>query len=139
MYYHDVDKANPKKNTLEYVSMRLRQRYAVRNALRWLEIKDRTIGYKKMEAFMEISVERFGDHDTLVALGQLGTKNFINHWASPFYVLVSILKKYAKEIPATLRAHYKDIVSKQTRFCGKVKMIGNRTYGLSEWLWETYL
>ena len=79
MYFHDVDKAHSKRNTLEYVSMRLRKRYAVRNALRWLEIEGTTIGYKKMEAFMQISVERFGDHDILVALGQLATKSFINH------------------------------------------------------------
>ena len=68
---------------------------------------------------MHISVERFGDHDTLVALGQLGTKSFINHLASPLYVHVSALlyvhvsalKKYAKEILAALRAHHKDIIS----------------------------
>ena len=29
LYFHDVDKAHPTKNTVEYVSMRLRQRYAV--------------------------------------------------------------------------------------------------------------
>ena len=34
LYFHDVDKANPQCSTLEYVSMRLRQRYAMRNALR---------------------------------------------------------------------------------------------------------
>ena len=111
LYFHDVDKAHPRKNTLEYVSMRLRQRYAVRNALRWLEIEGRTTGYKKMDAFMQINIERFGNHDTLVALGQLAIKNFINHWASPLYVHVSALKKYMKEIPAALRAHHKDIVS----------------------------
>ena len=86
---------------MEYVSMRLRQRYAMHNALRWLEIKGMTTGYKKMDAFMQINVERFGDHDTLVALGQLAKKTFINHWASPVYVHVSALKKYVKEIPAT--------------------------------------
>ena len=69
------------QNILEYVSMRLRQGYAVRNALWWLEIEGRTIGYKKMETFMKINVECFGDHDTLVALRQLRTKSFINHWA----------------------------------------------------------
>ena len=99
LYFHDVDKAHPRKNTLEYVSMHLRQRYAMRNALRWLEIEGRTTGYKKMDAFMQINVERFGDHDTLVALGQLATKSFINHWASPLYVHVSTLKKYVREIP----------------------------------------
>ena len=139
MYFHDVDKSNPKKNTLEYVSMRLQRRYAVRNALRWIEIEGRTTGYKKMEAFMQISIERFGDHDTLVALEQLGTKSFINHWASPFYIHVSDLKKHAKEILAALRAYHKDIVSEGTGFSGKVKMIGNTMYGLSGWLWETHL
>ena len=52
LYFHDVVKAHPRKNTLEYVSMRLRQQYAVHNALRWLEIEDRTTGYKKIDAFM---------------------------------------------------------------------------------------
>lgn len=139
LYFHNVDKPHPQKNTLEYVSMRLRQRYAVRNALRWLEIEGRTSGYKKMEEFMNINVERFGGHDTLVALGQLGTKSFINHWASPLYVHVSALKKYAIEIPVAIRAHHKDIVSGGTGFSGKVKMIGATTYGLSGWLWETHL
>ena len=83
----------------------------MKNALRWLEIEGRTTGYKKMDAFMLINVERFGEHDTLVALGQLVTKSFITHRASPLYVHVSALKKYVKEIPATLRAHHKDIVS----------------------------
>ena len=88
---------------------------------------------------MQISVERCGDHDTLVALGQLGTNSFINHWASPFYIHVSALKKYANKIPVALRAHYKDIVYRGTNFFGKVKMIEDTTYGLSEWLWETHL
>ena len=88
---------------------------------------------------MEISVECFGDHDTLVALGQLGIRSFINHWTSPLHVYVSTLKKYAKEIPTALRAYHKDIVSGQTGFSSIVKMIGNRTNGLSRWLWETYL
>ena len=139
LYFHDVDKAHPRKNTLEYVSMRLRQRYVVRNALRWLEIEGRTTGYKKMDAFMQINVKRFGNHDTLVALGQLATKSFINHWASPLYVHVSALKKYVKEIPAALRAHHKDIVSGGRGFSSKVRMIGDTTYALSGWLWETHL
>ena len=79
LYFHDVDKAHPRKNILEYVSMCLWQRYVVRNALWWLEIEGKSTGYKKMDAFMQISVERFGDHDILVALGQLATKSFISH------------------------------------------------------------
>ena len=69
LYFHDVDKAHPRKNTLEYVSMYLRQRYVVRNTLQWLEIEGRTTRYKKMDAFMQFNVECFGDNDTLVALG----------------------------------------------------------------------
>ena len=139
LYFHDVDKVNPRKNTLEYVSMRLRQRYAVRNALRWLEIEGRTTGYKKMDTFMEVNVERFGDHDTLVGLGQLATKSFINHWASPLYVHVSALKKYVKEILAALRAHHKDIVSGGSGFSRKVKMFGDTSYALSGYQWEIHL
>ena len=67
------------------------------------------------------------------------TKSFINHWASPLYVHVSALKKYVKEIPATLRAHHKDIVSGRRGFFGKVRMIGDTTYALSGWLWKTHL
>ena len=89
LYFHDVDKANPQRNTLEYVSMRLRQRYAVRNALRWLHIEGSTAMYKRMEDFMKIDITRFGEHGTLVALGQLGTRTFIDHWSSPMYVRVS--------------------------------------------------
>ena len=44
--------------------------------------------YNKINDFLHIDVSRFGEHDTLVALRQLGTKNFINHWASPLYVYV---------------------------------------------------
>ena len=83
--------------------------------------------------------KRFGDHDTLVAMGQLATKSFINHWASPLYVHESTLKKYVKDIPAALRAHQKDIVSGRRGFSAKVRMIGNTTYALSGWLWETHL
>ena len=119
--------------------MRLRQRYVVKNALRWLKIEGRSIGYKKMNAFIHINVERFGDHNTLVALGQLATKSFINHWASSLYVYVSALKKYVKEIPIALRAHLKDIVFGGKGFSGKVKRIGDTTYALSGWLWETHL
>ena len=84
-----------------------------------------------MDAYIQINVERFGDHDILVALGQLATKSFINHWASPLYVHILALKKYVKEIPATLRAHHKDIVSGGRGFLRKVKMIGDTTYALS--------
>ena len=139
LYFHDVDKAHPRKNTLEYISMRLQQRYVVRNALRWLEIEGRTTGYKKMDAFMQINIKCFGDHNTLVALGQLATNSFINHWASPLYVHVLVLKKYMKEIQAVLRVHHKDIISGGRGFSGKVKMIGDTTYALSGWLWETHL
>ena len=69
LYFHDVDKANPERNTLEYVSMRLRHRYVVRNALRWLHIEGSTAMYKRMEDFMKIDITRFGEHNTLVALG----------------------------------------------------------------------
>ena len=140
LYFHDVDKANPSRNTLEHVSMCLQQRYAVRNALRWFkEIEGKTTRYKKIDAFMQINVECFGDHDTVVAWGQLGTKSFINHWASPLYVHILALKKYMKEIPAALRAHHQDIVSGGRGFFGKVKMIGDTTYALSGWLWEIHI
>ena len=92
-----------------------------------------------MDAFMQINIEHFGDYDTLVALGQLGTKSFINHWASLLYVYISALKKYVKKIPTTLRAHHKDIVYEERGFSGKVKRIGETTYALSGWLWETHL
>ena len=62
--------------------------------------------YKKMEDFVKIDVAQFGDHDTLVALGQLGTRSFITHWSSQLYVCVSALKKYIHKIPAALRAHH---------------------------------
>ena len=139
LYFSDVDKPFPKPKTLEYVSMRLRQRYAVRNALRWLEIEGSISSYKTMEAFMGIDVARFGDHDTLVALGMLGTKSFISHWASPLYVHVSTLKKYGEEIPLAVRAHHKDIVSGGQGFKGKVRHIGDHAYSLPGWLWEAHL
>ena len=139
LYFHDVDKANPQCNTLEYVSMHLRQRYVVRNALHWLHIEGSTTMYKKMEDFLKIDITRFGKHDTLVALDQLGTWTFINHWSFPLYVRMSALKKYASEIPGSVRAHYRDIMNGGTGFSGKVKLIGEHTYSLSGWLWETYL
>ena len=55
---------------------------------------------------MKIDVIRFGDHDTLMALGLLGTKSFISHWSSQLYVHVSALKKYTHEILAAVRAHH---------------------------------
>ena len=35
LYFNDVDKQFSWSKTLEFVSLRLRQRYAVKNALRW--------------------------------------------------------------------------------------------------------
>ena len=95
--------------------------------------------YKKMEDFVKIDVTRFGDHDTLVALGQLGTRSFITHWSSKLYVHVSALKKYTHEIPAALRAHHRDIVKGGTGFSRKVKFVGEQTYSVSGWLWKTKL
>ena len=69
LYFHDVDKPYPERNTIQYVSVRLRQRYVVKTALRWLQIEGSSAMYKKMEDFVKIDVTRFGDHDTLVALG----------------------------------------------------------------------
>ena len=137
LYFHDVDKPYPQRNTVEYVSMRLRQRYAVRTALQWLQIEGSSAIYKKMEDFVKIDVTRFGNHDTLVASGQLGTRNFITHWSSQLYVRVTALKKYTHEIPAALRAHHRDIVKGGTGFSGQVKLIGEQTYSVSGWLWKT--
>ena len=137
LYFNDVDKPFPGSKTLEFVSLRLRQRYAVKNALRWLQMEGNIASYKKIKDFLQIDVSRFGEHDTLVALGQLGTKNFISHWASPLYVYVSALKKYAEEIPGAIRAHHRDIVNGGKGFLGKVKLIENGTYSLKGWLWET--
>ena len=95
--------------------------------------------YKKMEDFVKIDVTRFGDHNTLVTLGQLGMRSFIAHWSSQLYVRVSALKKYTHEIPATLRAHHRGIVKGGTRFFGKVKLIGEQTYCVSGWLWKIQL
>ena len=86
---------------------------------------------------MKIEVTRFGDHDILVALGQLGTRSFISHWSSQIYVRVPTLKKYTHEIPAALRAHHRDIMNGGTGFSGKVKLIGDQTYSMSGWLWKT--
>ena len=86
---------------------------------------------------MKIDLTRFGDHETLVTLGQLGTRSFISHWSSQLYVHVSVLKKYAHEIPAALRAHHRDIVKGGTRFSGKMKVIGDQTCSMSGWLWKT--
>ena len=60
---------NPIQNASKYVSVWLRQRYAVRTTLRWLQIEGSSAMYKRMENFVKIDVTRFGDHDTLVALG----------------------------------------------------------------------
>ena len=91
--------------------MHLRQRCVVRNALHWLHIEGSTAMYKRMEDFLKIDITRFEKHDTLVALGQLGTRTFINHWSCPLYIRVSALKKYASEIPGAIRAHYQDIMN----------------------------
>ena len=109
----------------------------MRIALRWLQIKGSSAIYKKIEDFVKIDVTQFGDHDTLVALCQLGTRSFISHWSSQLYVRVSALKKYAHEIPAALRAHHHDIVKGGRGFSGKVKVIGDETYAVSGWLWKT--
>ena len=122
--------------------MRLWQRYAMRNALWWLEIENRTTGLQATRRWTHsyrsiLNALMIMTH--WLHWGQLATKIFINHWASPLYVHVSALKKYVKEIPEDLRAHHKDIVSKGRGFSGKVKMIGDTTYALSGWLWETHL
>ena len=139
LYFHDVDKPYPERNTVEYVSVRLRQRYAVRTALRWLQIEGSSAMYKKMEEFVKIDVTRFGDHDTFLALGQLGTRSFITHWSSQLYVRVSTLKKYTHEISAALRAHHQDIVKGGTGFSRKTKLVGDQTYSVSDWPWKTQL
>ena len=95
--------------------------------------------YKRMDDFLKIDITRFGKHSTLVALGQLGRRTFINHWSSPLYVQVSALKKYASEIPGAIRAHYRDIMNGGTIFSGTVKLIEEHTYSLNGWLWETHL
>ena len=69
-----------------------------------------------MDIFLQTNVKRFGDHDTLIALEQLATKSFINHWASPLYVHVLALKKYVKEIPAAFRAHHNDMYLEEEDF-----------------------
>ena len=137
LYFNDVDKPFPESKTLEFVSLRLRQRYAVKNTLRWLQMEGNIASYKNMSDFFKIDVSRFGEHETLVAWGQLGAKKFISHWASPLYVYVSALKKYAEEIPGAIRAHHRDIVNGGERFLEKVKGIENGTYSLKGWLWET--
>ena len=93
--------------------------------------------YKNISDFLHIDVSRFGEHDTLVAMGELGSKKFISHWASPLYVYVSALKIYAEEIPGVVRAHHRNIINGGRRFLGKVKGIENDTYSLKGWLWET--
>ena len=95
--------------------------------------------YKKMEDFVKIDVTRFGDHNTLVTLGQLGMRSFIAHWSSQLYVRVSALKRYTHEISAALRAHHQNIVKGGTRFSRKVKLVGEQTYSVSGWLWKTQL
>ena len=47
--------------------------------------------------------------------------------------------KYPTEIPGALRAHYQDIVDRGSGFSGKVKMIGDQTNSLGDWLWKTHL
>ena len=137
LYFNDVDKSYPGSKTLEFVSLRLRQRCAVKNALRWLQMEGNIASYKNISDFLHIDVSRFGEHDTLVALEQLGTKNFISHWASPLYVYVSALKKYAEELPGAVRAHHRDIINGGRGFLGKAKGIKDDTYSLKGWLWET--
>ena len=39
LYFHDVDKPYPERNTVKYVFVRLQQRYAMRTALQWLQIE----------------------------------------------------------------------------------------------------
>ena len=134
LYFHDVDKPYLGSNILEYVSMRLRQRYAVRTALRWLQIERSSAIYEKMEDLVKIDVTRFGDYETMVALDELGTRSFISHWNSQLYIRVVALKKYTHEIPPALRAHQRDIVKRGTEFSGKVKLIGDQTYFVSGWL-----
>jgi hypothetical protein len=58
--------------------------------------------HKKIKDFLQIDISRFGEHDTLVALGQLGTKSFISYWISSLYVYVSTLKKHAEEIQGAI-------------------------------------
>ena len=139
LYFHDVDKPYLERNTVEYVFVWLQQRYAVRTALRWLQIERSSAMYKKMEDFVKIDVTQFGDHDTLVALNQLGTRSFITYWSSQLYVRESALKKYTHEISAALRAHHRDIVKGGTGFSGKVKLVGEQIYSVSGWLWKTKL
>lgn len=78
LYLNDVDKPNPQMRTLEYVSPQLHSIYVAKNALCWLEIEENTRN-TTLEVFFNFNIERFEDYDTLVWLGMLETKNFVNH------------------------------------------------------------
>ena len=65
LYFNDVDKPFPRSKTLEFVSLRLRQRYAIKNILRWLQMEGNIASYKNISYFLQIYVSRFGEHDTL--------------------------------------------------------------------------
>ena len=88
LYFNDVDKLFLGSETLNFVSLRLRQRYAVKNALRWLQMEGNIASYKNISNFLRIDVSRFGEHDTLIALRQLVPKILLaiglQHYTSMF-------------------------------------------------------
>ena len=118
--------------------MCLWQRYAVRNALWWLEIEGRTTGYKKMDAFIQVNVQRFGDHNTLVA-GAIGDKKL--HQSLDISTICSRIsfEEVRERDPNSFESASQRYCIWRRGFLGKVKVIGERTYALSGWLWETHL
>ena len=58
--------------------LNLQRYHQWRMFLRFLQIEGNIVSYKKIKEFLQIDVSKFDELDTLVALGQLGTKNFIS-------------------------------------------------------------
>ena len=92
------------------------------------------IGSITIQDFLNMDVSRFGNQETLSALGALGTRKFVKNWANPNYVHLKALKRYVDDIPNSIRAHHDDIVAGRRGFEGHMRMIGDGAYNVEGWL-----
>ena len=115
-----------------YKAERVRKHYAVRNALRWLEVRANPTAIS-LEDFRRLFIgEPLVDANTINFLvDQVGTE-FLKHWATPLARFVPKMAQVEHLIPACILAHY---VAKAKEEAGYVagKWVSE---GAPMWRWE---
>ena len=135
-YFNGNNSPNPPKETLAWVADRMQRREAVRNALRWLIVKDRERPVPTMEEFFVIPVGRYGGDrgEVLQELGENIETDMKKAWASPLVRAVGALEKLDPLIPPLIRQHYTDIATGGRGYRGHARDVGD--LGAARWDWQ---